>query len=263
MSLKFRLAGIFFCAAMLIAGTLSAVPMKVEHQIDILCQTAWDDTGWFITQAQDKDWNKWHYAVTDLNHDGNLEILKAKEGGLEGAPQLKCEELMEKKWTRRWGIYMVGGTDYPDIFSLPDKAAKPQLYINPEENLYFYIFEDQRMHGEYDSTIQKYAISINPDLMIEELAIKTWQLSGYDGTETVHYYTPGWLKIAAESNVPAPPPTEISEKAYNDIAKNRLNAVDSGYAYIGWMDTAKLWTLLQRGKAYNMLWDSYKIFTAN
>ena len=97
MSLKFRIAGIFFCAAMLIAGTLSAAPMKVEHQIDILCQTAWDDTGWFITQAQDKDWNKWHYAVTDLNHDGNLEILTAKEGGLEGAPQLKCEELMEKK----------------------------------------------------------------------------------------------------------------------------------------------------------------------
>ena len=41
-------------------------------------------------------------------HDGNLEILKAKEGGLEGAPQLKCEELMEKKWTRRWG-YIYGG----------------------------------------------------------------------------------------------------------------------------------------------------------
>jgi len=245
---------------MLVAIVAMAAPMKVEHQIDILAQTERDDNGWFVTPEQDSQWEKWHYAVTDLDHDGNLEILKAKEAGLDGAPYIQCEELIEKKWERRWGIYLVGGSDYPDIFSDPEAAAHPLMYENPEVGLCFYIFDSVKWRTEFENTTKKYAVYLNGDLMVEELAFKTWQLSGFDGTVTEHYYLPGWLKIEAESNVAEPPPEEIDKARFENICQERLGPGKVWKPTIGWMDTKRLWAFIQRGKSFNMLWDSYKLF---
>ena len=237
-----------------------AAPMRVEHQIDILAQTDRDEGGWFVEPAQDAEWEKWCYAVTDLDHDGNLEILKAKSGWEDSAPQIQCEELLERKWERHFGLYFAGGTDVPDILT-GETAGQPRLLHDVEENLYFYIFADTRMHGEYESVTKQYAICLNGDLMVEELAFMTWELSGKDGSVRTRYYLPGWQRMEAESDAPEPLPQKISRQRYANIAKERFPHAVEESAQIKWWTAKELWPYVQRGKLYNLLWESYAVFT--
>ncbi|WP_027406845.1 hypothetical protein [Anaerovibrio sp. RM50] len=246
--------------ASLAATVALASPMQQAHQIDILSQTGLGTRGWFVTPAKDKDWEKWHYAITDLDHDGNVEIFKAKEAGLDGAPQLQCEEIDNKTMERRWGVYLTGGSDYPDIFSAPETAAKPHLYENPGDGIYYYIFDSVKWNTEFANTTKTYAIRLVGDLLIDEFAIREWQLSGYDGSETNHYYLPGWLDIDAESDTPNPPPKEIDKAKYDNLIREHLGAGQIQQGSIGWMDTKELLTQLQEKKSFNMLWDSYRTF---
>ena len=66
---------VLLMAAWLCAGVVSAAPLQVQEQLDILARTAKAENGWFVQPTQDKDWNKWHYAVTDLNHDGTVDVF--------------------------------------------------------------------------------------------------------------------------------------------------------------------------------------------
>ena len=237
-----------------------AAPMQQAHQIDILSQTGMGSKGWFVTPAKDKDWEKWHYAITDLDHDGNVELFKAKEAGLDGAAYIQCEEMDAKTLERHWGVYLTGGSDYPDIFSAPDSAKNPQIYANPGEGIYYYIFDSVKWQTEFENTTKTYAIRLIGDLLIDEFAIKKWQLSGYDGTETNHYYLPGWLNSDAENHTADQPPVEIDKSRYDNLLQEHLGGGQIQQGAIGWMDTKELLTQLQEKKSFNMLWDSYRAF---
>lgn len=190
--------GAILTGAMVFTSFALAAPMKEAHQIDILAQTANDENGWFVMPEQAGDWDKWCYAVTDLDRDGNWEIFKAKRGDWDSAPELRCEELIEGKWERHWGLFLVGGTDIPDILSGKEVSA-PRTLHDRENNHYYYIFTETIHHGEYETIVKQYAISLGGDLTVEELACEREELSGYDGAITRTFYLPGWLQIEAES----------------------------------------------------------------
>lgn len=247
--------------AAFLAAPAAAAPMKVEHQIDILGQTDKGEDGWFVMPTRDLEWEQWCYAVTDLDHDGNLEILKAKRSAPGSAPELRCEELKEGKWERTWGVYYAGGTDIPDILTNAETASHPHVFHHPEENLYFYIFTDTRMNTEFASVTRQYNVCLNGDLQIEEMAFMTWQLSGRDGTETRRYYLPGWLEIEAESGSAEPPAKEIGEAEYLGIAKKHFPSAQESIATIKWIEAKDLLPHVMRGKAFPLLYDSYKAFS--
>ena len=243
-------AGAAFMGLM-VAFTMSSVtaaPMRVEHQIDILAQSDKGDDGWFVEPERDADWDKWCYAVTDLNHDGNLEILKAKSGFNDGEAYLECEELVERKWDRKRAKIMLAGTAHvPDILT-GESAGQPGVVHDTKDNRYYYIFLETIMHGEFESDTSQYAICLDGDLYIRELATMNWQLSGKDGTVKKKYYVADPLR------------KEVSEKRYINIVAEKFPGAVETSGQIHWLNAKEMLPFVKRGKIYNMLWDSYKVF---
>jgi hypothetical protein len=241
-------------AAWLCAGVVSAAPLQVSEQLDILARTAKAENGWFVQPTQDKDWNKWHYAVTDLNHDGNLEILMAKAGSFDGTQELRCEELNEGKWTRHGGIHLVGGSHMPDILTSEEAGQFTVLY-DAQKKRYIYLFTETIMHGEFEAVHTRYALWLNGVLQVEELGFSTWQLSGYDGSVKQHYYLPRWRATSTEGA------QRISSKRYAQLAKEQFSNSVEQSAQIKWIKAEELWPLVKNSKPYNLLEDSFAVFT--
>lgn len=243
--------GMVFLGVLAATPIATTAPMRVEHQIDILAQTANDETGWFIAPSKDTNWNKWCYAVTDLDHDGNLEILKAKSGFDDGEPHLECEELLERKWERRCVPLQLSGTAHvPDVLT-GESAGQPGMVYDPKENRYFYIFTEVLMHGEYESTTTQYAVSLDDDLQIDALASMEWHLSGKDGSVKRKFYclTPLMKKI--------------SEKRYINITEEIFPGCSSSGAQIKWWRAEELLPHIKRGKVFFPLTASYHVFIGN
>lgn len=229
-------------------SAVTAAPMRVEHQIDILAQSDKGDDGWFIEPTEDKHWDKWRYAVTDLNHDGNLEILKAKPGFYDGTPRLECEELLERKWDRhRARVQLAGSAHVPDILT-GESAGQPGVVYDEQNKRYYYIFIETIMRGEFESDTNQYAVCLDEDLYITELATMNWQLSGKDGTVKVKHYISDPLKM------------EVSEERYLNITKERFPRAKETGGQIYWLSAEELWPYVQRGKLYNWLWKFYEVF---
>jgi len=240
--------GIALLGLLAFAQITTAAPMKVEHQLDILAQTANDETGWFIEPSKDESWNKWRYAVTDLDHDGNLEILKAKSGFDDNVPRLECEELLERKWERRRiPLQPAGATHVPDILT-GESAGQPRVIHDPKDKRYFYIFMEVIMRGEYESTTTQYAVSLDDDLKVDALASMEWQLSGKDGSVKRKFYSL------------TPLTKKISEKRYNNITKEIFPDCDSSDGQIKWWRAEELLPYIKRGKAFFPLAESYNVF---
>ena len=247
---------VLLMAAWLCAGVVSAAPLQVQEQLQILARTAKAENGWFVQPTQAADWNKWHYAVTDLNHDGNLEILLAKEGSFDGTQELRCEEFNEGKWTRHGGIHLVGGSHMPDILTGEETGQFTVLY-DAREKRYVYLFTETIMHGEFEAVHTRYAIWLNGVLQVEELGFSTWQLSGYDGSVKQYYYLPQWRGTATEGA------QKISTKRYAQLAKERFPNCVEQTAKIKWIKAEDLWPSIKSGKAYTMLEDSVDVFVKN
>lgn len=241
-------AGILLIGILLVSSVTFAKPIKTEHQLDILGQTAVGEGGWFIEQATDPNWDKWYYTVTDLNHDGNLEILKAKSGFDDGQPQLQCEELVEGKWERHFGVKLAGSTRMPDILT-SESAGQPVMIYEPKNKRYYYIFTEVIRHSEFDSTSTLYAISLDGDLSIEALASKEWQLSGYDGSEKQRFYRL------------TPLTAEISEDEYGNIIQEIFPGCEESGAQLRWWQAKELLPYIERGRVFFQLAEAYNFFS--
>ena len=243
-----KIAAVFFCL-LAVSQTAAAAPMKVEHQLDILAQTANDETGWFIGPDQGSDWNKWYYTVTDLDHDGNLEILKAKSGFDDSEPRLECEELLERKWERRRApLQTAGAAHVPDILT-GESAGQPGVIYDPKADRCFYIFTEVLMHGEYDSTTTQYVVSLDDDLKVDALASMEWHLSGKDGSVKRKFY------------LLTPLTKKISEERYANIIEEIFPGCDLSGGQIKWWRAEELLPHIQRGRAFFPLAESYQVFS--
>lgn len=240
--------GLAWIGLLMTVSAVTAAPMRVEHQIDILAQSDKGEDGWFVEPSKDEHWDKWHYAVTDLNRDGNLEILKARPGFYDGTPRLECEELIERKWERRHaGVQLAGSAHVPDILS-GESASQPGVVYDEKNRRYYYIFVETIMHGEFEFDTSQYALCLDGDLYITEFATMNWQLSGKDGSVKLKHYISDPLK------------EEVSEERYINIVKERFPGSKETSEQIYWLSAEELWPYVQRGKLYNWLWKSYEVF---
>lgn len=234
--------GLFLAVMMMVMGAVSASPLSIQQQTELLARTGTGKGGWFVEPSQDVDWEKWHYAVTDLNHDGTLEILKAKSGFYEGTPCLVCEELTGPDGQRRSAaLNLAGSAHVPDLLSSED-AGQAKVIYDGKNKRYYYIFAETIMHGEFASDTSQYALClVDGDLFIVELAVKNWQLSGKDGTVKEKYYISEPLK------------KEVSARRYNNILKERFPGALAKEGKIHWLSAKELWPYLEKGNAGTLL----------
>lgn len=243
--MNFRKIGVVLAGLIMSMGIVSANLMNSQQQIDILAKTGTGNDGWFVEPARDENWGKWYYAVTDLNHDGNLEILKAKSGFYDDRPCLECEELTGQKGQRRKAVMnSVGSAHVPDVLS-SEFSAKPIVIKEKGSKRYYYIFEEIVMHGEFESDTSKYAVCLDGDLLIAELATKNWRLSGKDGSVRNQYYISDPLK------------EKVSEKRYNNILKERFPGVLRKAGKIHWLSAEEVWASMGKKNTRALLEKSY------
>lgn len=245
--MDFRKIGVFLIA-MMVMGVVSASPPREQKQLDLLARTGIGDGGWFVGQAQDENWDKWQYAVTDLDNDGYLEILKAKSGFYEDVPQLACEELVDTSGQRQQAALSLAGSSHvPDVLS-SEAAGRPQRIREKGSQRIYYIFEEVLMHGEFESDTSKYAVCLDGDLRIAELATKNWRLSGKDGTVRTKYF------------ISDPEKKKISEERYNNIIAERFPGAMEKEGLIHWLSAKELQSCLEQGTARDLLKESYYDF---
>ena len=249
-------------ASLALSATAAAAPRPVSEQIQVLAQTvnSGQEGGWFVTPEKDASWERWFYTVTDLDHDGKLEIFKAKRGGDGIAPEIRCEELNESGEGRSWGLFLAGGSDVPDIMT-SEAATAPSVLYEAADNRYNYIFLDSRRGGEESEFITtKYALTLRGDLQVEELAFMEEKMaSPYSDMAERQFFLPGWLKVEAESGQTGTP-EEIDAERYANIAQERFPNAEKSFAQISWYRAEEIQKIIGLADLPQVLEKAYGVF---
>ena len=259
--------GIKFISALLaslsISATAAASDFAPSEQVQVLARMVnhGQDGGWFVKPENDVNWNRWFYAVTDLDHDGRLEIFKAKRGGEGIAPEIRCEELNDSCDRRTWGLFFAGGSDVPDIMS-GESSSAPMMYYEQSSNDYHYVFVSSKEEdgNEWDFTDTKVALTLHGDLIVEDLAMMKMKMPS-PGSDLAarKFYLPGWLKVEAESGQVGTP-EEIDPQRYADIELARFGVESGQAAPISWYRADAIQELIGLAELPKVLESSYKTF---
>ena len=254
-------------ASFALSATATAAPRSVSEQIQVLAQTAnsGQEGGWFVTPEKDADWNRWFYAVTDLDHDGKLEIFKAKKGKSdeEGsiAPEIRCEELNESGEGRSWGLFLAGGSDVPNIMT-GESSSSPSVFYEESSNDYHYVFVSSKNENgdEWDFTDTKVALTLHGDLIVEELAMMKVKMP-QPGSDMAarKFFLPAWIGVEAESEQTGMP-KEIDVQQYADIGLARFQSDKESFASISWYRAEEIKTIIKSADLPGVLESSYNVF---
>ena len=240
------------CAAMTISVAASAAPLAPELQIDILTKTAMVYDGWFVLPERDRNADVWMYAITDLDRNGRLEVLKVKRGWVEGGPMLLCKELDESGQTLN-GELALDGTAVPDILARTENYGQPiSVLYDAKNKIWHYIFEETIYHGEYESLSTKYALTFSDGtLLVTPLAHFQWILSGREGGVKKRYFLPLRGKDAGK---------EISAARYENIEKEEFPGCEFRGVTFLWRSAEDLKTAASNGELRKSLAESFVCF---
>ena len=240
------------CAALTLSASAFAAPLAPELQIDILTKTAMVYDGWFVLPERDKNCDAWQYAITDLDHNGRLEVLKARHGWVEGGPMLLVKELTEDGSDMK-GEIALAYTALPDILATADPSVQPLTTLyDAKNNLYHYIFAETIYHTEYETITTKYALTFSEGtLYVVPLACFQRNLSGYDGSETRRYYLP---VLGAEGG------KEIDAARYNRIELEEFPGCKPKLVAFRWLSAGDLKNAASEGLLRKALGQSFVNF---
>ncbi len=240
------------CAALALSAAAFAAPLAPELQIDILTKTAMVHDGWFELPERDKHCDAWQYAITDLDHNGRLEVLKARYGWVEGGHRLLCKELTEDGSELK-GEIALGYTALPDILATNDPSVQPLTTLyDAKNNLYHYIFQETVYHTEYESITTKYALTFSDGtLYISPLACAQLNLSGYDGSNTLRYYLPQRGNEAVKT---------IDADRFNKIEMEEFPGCTPKLVVFRWMSATDLKNAASEGQLRKTLGQSFATF---
>ena len=239
------------CAALAVSAVASAGPTP-DRQIEILTNSAMVYDGWFVLPERDKNSDLWTYAITDLDRNGRLEVLKVRRGWAEGGPLLAMKELGEDGRSLI-GEVALDGTSVPDILARTENYGQPTSVLYDANNkIYHYIFEATLYHGEYESLTTKYALTFSDGtLLVSPLAHCQWNLSGYDGSSTKRYFMPFRGRDAGK---------EISAARYETVEKEEFPDCEYRGVTFLWRSSEDLKTAASNGELRKSLAESYARF---
>lgn len=169
---------------------------------------------------QDVEYGVWGYVITDLDHNGQLEILSCSVQGTGFYSYIKAYEVNKD------------GTELNDLMkeltyrtdSSPDiMVSSVPVYFDKESNRYYYIFDDMIRSGMAEYYENKRAVSVVDDLWKEiMLADKATIYTDADHAKVT----------CSDGNG-----NEISEARYAEIADIVFSNLESGEACFNWTTT--------------------------
>ena len=197
---------------LLFTAAVSAAP-QVSEQIDLIAANAelW---------KQDVEFGLWGFTVTDLDHNGRLEIISASVQGTGFYTYIKAFEVNEEGSALN-DIYSGNnnkGNSAPDIM-----VSTVPFYFDKESGIYHYIFDDYIRNGMAENYQNKRAVSLT-DGKWEETPLAS-MTTIY--TDAEHY------TITCTDADGAP----ISEAEYDSIADKVFGNLEQNEAEFDWQMT--------------------------
>ena len=186
------------------------------------------------SMRQQGDDREWRYAVTDLDHNGLLELLAASQHQAERSTTLKIWEVSEKKDTvNECTVNLAEGESFPDILS-----ENADTYHDPDGS-WSYLFYDNILLTDSDAITAKCAVTLRDrTLSYESFAFET--VSVQNGQSTVRY-----MDLDGK---------EISPEDYNAAGNAAFAGTEKSSSNFGWFS-------YEEAAEISCLKDSYAVFT--
>ena len=183
---------------------------------------------------QDEKEKTWYYAVTDLDHNGRLELIAASMRDEDRSTNLKAWQVNDT------GAFFVACTvnleedeSFPDILS-----ENADTFYDEEKDEWYYLFYDNIILSDSEAYAVKCSVTLNDnEISYERYAVQHTQ--NLKGQATVEYMDP-------DGN-------PITQDAYNAAGVNAFPDKDRSSTNLDWF--------LFADASQNRLKDSYAVFT--
>ena len=156
------------------AQTVFPTPVKAtDEAVSTQIQYLFNNFNTF--KQPESDGTKWSYAVTDLNHNGRLELLAASVQG-SGRYTYVCA----------WEVGADMNSAAPIQVNVPEEESFPDIvtdsadtFYNPANNMWIYMFYDNIVLSADETYYAKCAVKLADDgLSFQQLAIQHNQAVG-------------------------------------------------------------------------------------
>ena len=195
--------------------TAAAVSADIDYsdQIDLIAANA---SLW----KQDVDFGRWGFTLTDLDHNGRLEIIAASVQGTGFYTYLNVFEVNEdhSALTELQGPSFLRTDSSPDVM-----VSSVPLYHDKENDRYYYIFDDMIRNGMAEYYENKRAVSITDG---------KWEETFLASKSTLYADADHFTVTCTDGSG-----NTISEIQYDQIAQTVYGAFEPGKAEFNWQMT--------------------------
>ena len=183
------------------------------------------------------DSREWRFAVTDLDHNGRLELLAASQHQADRSTTLKLWELNDKgDAAAECAVLLEEGESFPDIL-----AENADTFHDPVTGAWSYLFYDNILLTENDAYTAKCAVMLRDGILSYE-SFAFQQISIQDGKRTVSY-------IDLDGK-------EITPEAFNAAGLTAFAGTETSCSNFGWFSR-------EEATSASCLADSYAVFTGD
>ena len=186
---------------------------------------------------QDGQAREWRYAVTDLDHNGRLELVAASQHLADRSTSLKLWELNENNDALvECAVKLEEGESFPDILS-----ENADTYHDPVTGAWSYLFYDNILLSETEAYTAKCSVTLRDGtLSYESYAFQF--VSEQNGKRSVSY-----MDLNGG---------EISPEAFNAAGQQAFAGCEKSSSNFGWFR-------FDDAKDASALTDSYAVFTGD
>ena len=209
---------------------VSVEPSDAESQLEFI-----------FTQAdklkQDDSQNTWYYAVTDFDHDGNLEFVAASQHPQDRSTNLKVWEVSEDRTALTECTLSIDSEEsFPDI--LTDSA---DVYHDKETDTWYYMMYDNIVISNSEVYTVKTAVNLKDGVI------------GYDAYAVEHTVLNKGARTVSHTDANG---ISISPEQYNASGTTEFASADRSSASFEWLTAEELGDQTK-------LSDTYSVFTGD
>ncbi len=206
---------LFFMIIVMVLCTTAAVcaAPEIDSQIELIAQ---NKDLW----KQDIEFGTWGYTITDLDHNGRLEIISASVQGTGFYTYIVAYEVNAEGngLTELYGPEKMNYDSAPDIM-----VSTVPVFHDEKENRYYYILDDMIRNGMAEYYENKRAVSIVDG---------TWQETPLAYKTTIYTDAEHYTINCTDANQ-----NPISEAQFSSIAESVFSGLEKGEAEFNWIMT--------------------------
>ena len=194
------------------AAAVCAAP-EIDSQIELIAQ---NKDLW----KQDIEFGTWGYTITDLDHNGRLEIISASVQGTGFYTYIFAYEVNEEGN----GLTELYDPEKSNYDSAPDiMVSTIPVFHDEKENRYYYIFDDMVRSGMAEYYENKRAVSIVDG---------TWQETPLAYKTTIYTDAEHYSISCTDANQ-----NPISEAQFSSIAESVFSNLEKDEVQFNWIMT--------------------------